>query len=262
MKSMKPHAPTPILGRGLVAFLAIAWMASWAPVVGGAAEARFEKDIQVFVAADKARPPARGGILFVGSSVFREWTNVAVAMAPWPVVNRAFGGSRTGDQLDRFEQVVTPHAPRVVVYYCGSNDLKAGDEPEAIFARFKAFSDRLGRELPGTRLLYVTATRSPDRVPLWGRVDHYNALVRAHCTATPGHRFIDINPALVDARGTPRADLYRADNLHFHPHAYDVFASVIRPALEVAWNEANAAAPAPSNVATEPSANGLLDIEA
>lgn len=270
MKSMKPRSSVPNIGRGLVAFLAIAWVAAWVPFVSRAAEVRFEKDIQAFVAADKAQPPAHGGILFVGSSVFREWTNVAVAMAPWPVVNRAFGGSRTGDQLDRFEQVVLPHVPRVVVYYCGSNDLKAGDEPEAIFARFKAFSDRLGREIPGTRLLYVTATRSPDRVPLWGRVDHYNALVRSHCMATPGHRFIDINPALVDASGTPRADLYRADNLHFHPHAYDVFASVIRPVLEVAWNEANAggartpanAPPAPSNAAAAPSANGPLDIEA
>ena len=233
-----------------------------------AAEARFEKDIQAFAAADKARPPVRGGILFVGSSVFREWTNVAAAMAPLPVSNRAFGGSRTSDQLDRFDQVVLPHAPRVVVYYCGSNDIKAGDDPAEIFARFSAFSDRLRRELPRTQLLYVSATRSPDRIPMWGRVDHYNALVRAHCIATPGHRFIDLNPALVDGDGKPRGDFYRDDKLHFHPHAYDAFADVIRPVVRAAWAEASLDEPRPGTaggppaVATTGTSNhGLLEVE-
>ena len=222
--------------------LALAWLVAVAAFLSPAcgAEPRFDMEIRAFIEADKARPPVPGGIVFVGSSVFREWTRVAEAMAPLPVVNRAFGGSRTADQLDRFDVAVTPHAPRVVVYYCGSNDLKAGDDPEAIFARFKAFSDRLAIKFPSARLLYVTATRSPDRVPLWGRVDHYNALVRAHCRDNPLRQFIDINPALVDAAGCPRTDLYRDDKLHFHPHAYDAFAAVIRPVLETAWKDANA----------------------
>jgi lysophospholipase L1-like esterase len=237
---MHPLIPSP-KPRALTR-LALAWLVAVAaglpPLL--AAEPRFEKDIRAFIEADKARPPAPGGILFVGSSIFREWSHVADAMAPLPVVNRAFGGSRTGDQLDRFDAVVSPHAPRVVVYYCGSNDLKAGHDPEAIFARFKAFSDRLAHDFPSARLLYVAATRSPDRVPLWDRVDHYNALVRAHCRNTPLRQFIDINPALVDAAGCPRTDLYRDDKLHFHPHAYDTFAAIIRPALEAAWKDANA----------------------
>ncbi len=199
----------------------------------------FEADIRAFVEADRRQPPKRDGILFVGSSIFREWTNVTEMMAPLPVVNRAFGGSRTGHQLARFDQVVTPHAPRVIVYYCGSNDLMAGDDPNAIFGRFREFSERVRQTLPSTHLIYVTATRSPDRVAKWERVDQYNGLVRAHCAATPRHTFIDINPALVDTNGTPRLDLYRSDRLHFHPHAYAEFARVIRPVLERIWQQAS-----------------------
>jgi lysophospholipase L1-like esterase len=204
---------------------------------------RFEADIKAFATADAANPPAKGGILFVGSSIFRLWTTVAEQMAPLPVLNRAFGGSRTGDQLFRFEQVVLPYRPKVIVYYCGSNDIKAtaADAPEVIFGRFREFSERVRKELPGTRLIFVSSTRSPDRVPRWEQVDHYNALVRAYCAATPGHTFVDVNPALVDANGHPRLELYRDDKLHFHPPAYVEFTRIIRPVLEREWQAVQAA---------------------
>ena len=204
--------------------------------------AQYEPSFRDFAEQDRQNPPVPGGILFVGSSIFRLWTNVAEMMAPLPALNRAFGGSRTGDQIARFDQVVLPYAPRIVVYYCGSNDLKAtpADAPDVIFGRFREFSERLRAKLPATRLIYVSATRSPDRVARWAQVDHYNALVRAYCAATPGRTFIDINPALVDANGHPRLELYRDDKLHFHPPAYEAFAKIIRPVLERQWAEVKA----------------------
>ncbi len=210
--------------------------------------ARFEPEFQAFAAADRAKPPRRGGILFVGSSIFRQWTNVAEVMAPLPVLNRAFGGSRTSDQLERFDQVVTPYAPKVIVYYCGSNDLKAGaltEDPALIFARFRKFSERARAAHPATRIIFVSSTRSPDRVGRWSEVDHYNALARAFSAATPGHTFIDVNPALVDAAGQPRLELYREDKLHFHPPAYVEFTRIIKPMLERVWSEVEAPALAP-----------------
>jgi lysophospholipase L1-like esterase len=203
-----------------------------------APEWKYEKAVASYEAKDQESPPADGGIMCIGSSTFTRWKTLTEDLAPLPVYNRAFGGSRTGDQLARFAQVVPPYAPKVIVYYCGSNDLKSGDEPAAIFDRFRQFSERVRRTLPNTHLIYVTATRSPDRVARWGRVDHYNGLVRSLCESTPRHTFIDINPALVDTNGAPRLDLYRSDKLHFHPQAYVEFARVIRPVLEDVWKQA------------------------
>jgi lysophospholipase L1-like esterase len=202
---------------------------------------QYEPSFKAFAEADLAKPPAKGGILFVGSSIFRQWKELADHMAPLPVLNRAFGGSRTGDQLARFEQLVPVYEPKVMVYYCGSNDLNAkpADDSDVIFARFREFSERVRAKYPATRLIYVTATRSPDRVARWEQVDHYNALARAYCAATPGRTFVDINPALVDANGHPRLDLYVADKLHFHPAAYVAFTAIIKPVLERVWAEAN-----------------------
>lgn len=221
-----------------VALLAVAGRLGAAEDTAAKRWAQYEPSFKEFAEQDRAQPPVKGGIVFVGSSIFRKWTNVAEMMAPLPVLNRAFGGSRTGDQLARFEQVVTPYAPKVIVYYCGSNDLKAGTTPEdpaAIFGRFREFSQRVLAKLPETRIIFVSSTRSPDRVPRWEQVDHYNALVRAYCAATPGHSFVDVNPQLVDANGHPRLDLYVADKLHFQPHAYENFKAVIRPVLEREW---------------------------
>ncbi|MCX6953557.1 MAG: GDSL-type esterase/lipase family protein [Verrucomicrobia bacterium] len=229
-------------------------LAGWPLGAPGAEQApaekgpRYEAAFAAFAEADRASPPAPGGILFVGSSIFRQWTTVAEQMKPLPVLNRAFGGSRTADQLVRFEQLVPRYAPKVIVYYCGSNDVRAGTEPEApaaIFARFREFSERAQRALPGVRVVFVSSTRSPDRVARWEQVDHYNALARAYCESHPGHTFVDINPLLVDADGHPRLDLYRADKLHFHPPAYELFTARLKPVLERIWAEVGPARSGP-----------------
>lgn len=202
---------------------------------------KYQPEFDAFAAKDRETPPTPGGIVFVGSSIFRYWTTLPEQMAPLPVLNRAFGGSRTGDQLARFDQVVTPYAPRVIVYYCGSNDLKAGEvveDPAAIFARFRVFCERVEAALPRTSVIFVSSTRSPDRVARWEQVDHYNALARAYCAATPDRFFVDVNPALVDAAGNPRLELYKEDKLHFHPTAYVEFTRIIRPILERVWARA------------------------
>ena len=230
----------------VLTFAAPAW--SWAaekkaPTDDAAKRwSQYEPDFKTFAETDLAKPPAKGGILFVGSSIFRKWTSVTEDMAPLPALNRAFGGSRTGDQLARFDQLVPVYAPKVIVYYCGSNDLKAkeADAPDVIFGRFREFSERVRTRFPATRMIFVSSTRSPDRVERWEHVDHYNALVRAYCAATSGRTFVDVNPALVDANGHPRLELYVADKLHFHPPAYVAFTAIIKPVLERVWAEANA----------------------
>ncbi len=222
--------------RLLVALLALRLGAA-APDEAAKRWEQYEPSFRTFAEQDAARPFAPGGILLVGSSIFRQWTTAEEQLAPLPVRNRAFGGSRTGDQLARFDQLVPRHAPRIVVYYCGSNDLKAkdADAPAVIFNRFREFSERVRARFPATDLVYVTATRSPDRVAIWEQVDHYNALARAYCAATPRRHFIDLNPVLVDAQGHPRLELYQKDKLHFHPPAYAEFTRVIRPVLERLW---------------------------
>ena len=91
-----------------------------------AAESKYTTDVAKLAAAPA---PAPGGILMVGSSIFRKWTNCVTDLAPLPVRNRAFGGSKTEDQLFFFDQVVPSSRAALVVWYCGSNDVNAKSRP-------------------------------------------------------------------------------------------------------------------------------------
>lgn len=201
---------------------------------------RFEKDILAFETADRSAPPPQGGILFVGSSIFRQWTGLQGHMAPLPVFNRAFGGSRTAEQLHYMNRIVLPYRPQVIVYYCGSNDVNADATAEAIASRYETFSERVRVALPGTRVYFASIIKAPQKRDRWGVVDAANARVREYSARTAGRFFIDLHPVLEESPGQPRMDLYLPDQLHYLPVAYDRMTDVIKPTLAAAWAELQA----------------------
>lgn len=195
----------------------------------------FSGEIQAFLKEDSIKAPPKNAILFIGSSIFRLWGHLKEQMAPLPVFNRAFGGSRTGDLLDQMDKIVIPYAPRIIVYYCGSNDVNGGSHAADIFLGFKRFAERVAEKLPGTDILYVSINRAPQKEERWGIVDSVNALVQEYCAGAPKREFIDVNPVLFDAEGKPRLDLYMDDKLHLREEAYVGFAGRIKPILQKVW---------------------------
>jgi hypothetical protein len=197
---------------------------------------RFQSEIDAFAKSDSASPPAPGGIVFVGSSIVRLWKTVTQDMAPLPVVNRGFGGSQTPDVLSYMDRIIIPYRPRIVVYYCGSNDVNAGASATAIAGRVREFHQRLERALPGTRMFFVSVIRAPDKRKRWAVVDSVNADLRQYATTARNVEFVDVNPVLLDAGGNIRAALYLPDSLHYRPEAYTLFTSVVKPVLQRAWS--------------------------
>ncbi len=198
---------------------------------------RFQPAINAFLEADKVNPPPRQAVLFIGSSVFRQWESLEEQMAPLPVFNRAFGGSRTGDVLFYVDQIVLPYEPAIIAYYCGSNDINAGEEAGAISGRFREFVARVHAKLPDTRVFFVSINRAPQKQDRWDVVDEANRQVRAYCLTDTRLGFIDVNPALFDREGNPRLELYQEDKLHLKPQAYAEFTAIIKPIIAKAWGE-------------------------
>ena len=199
------------------------------------APARFEKDINAFLAADKTNPPPQQAILFIGSSIFRLWTGLERHMAPLPVFNRAFGGSLTTDVLHYMDKIALPYKPRIIVYYCGSNDVNAGRKAAEIFESFRLFAGRVHETLPKTRIFYASINRAPQKKDKWDVVDEANRLAREFCTKDPSLGFIDLDTALFDAAGEPRLELYLEDKLHFKDPAYDEFSRIVKPVIAREW---------------------------
>lgn len=198
---------------------------------------RFADAIKAFLKEDQTNPPPKQAILFIGSSIFRRWEKLTEQMAPLPVFNRAFGGSRTEEILYYMDKVVLPYNPKIIVYYCGSNDINADIKPEQIVANFKEFAKRVHAQLPQTKIFYVSINRAPQKMDRWADVDAANALIKEFCAKDKLLGFIDVNPALFDKQGKPRMELYLPDKLHFLEPAYAEFTAIIKPVIENAWKK-------------------------
>jgi lysophospholipase L1-like esterase len=176
----------------------------------------------------------KGTILFVGSSIFHRWTQLESQMAPLPVRNIAFDGAQTDDWVRASASVVIPLHPRVVVYYCGSNDVDAGDTATRIVARIRQFIDRVTTALPDARVVFVSVNKAPEKRDRWDVVDDINRQVEKYTAKNPRVQFVDVNPVLFNADGTSRTELFMNDQLHLRPPAYEEFAKILRPVLEKA----------------------------
>ena len=181
--------------------------------------------------------PEHGGIVFTGSSIFRFWTHLTDQMAPLPVLNRAIAGTVTQDMLSRIGQLVLPYQPRIVVYYCGSNDISAGEEADPIVERTKRFIQTLHEKSPHTFFYYTSIQKAPEKRARWDVVDAVNREMERYSHQSVNVGYIDLNPVLFDSHNNVRENLFLPDGLHFRPDstAYAEFSQIIKPILTRAW---------------------------
>ena len=144
---------------------------------------RFEPAIQKFEAEDKATPPVKGGVLFIGASSIARWTNLAESFPDLRVVNRGFGGSELSEAVKYAPRVVVPHAPRIVVLYAGENDLNRGVTPDVIASDFDKFLQLIHTSLPATRTVVIGLKPSLLRWKLRDGMHQTNKLISTRCAA-------------------------------------------------------------------------------
>jgi lysophospholipase L1-like esterase len=192
-----------------------------------AVEDRWRESLEAFAALDKLQAPRPGGVLFVGSSSIRLWDGLETAFQPTPVLRRGFGGSLMRDCARYVEQLVLPHAPRMVVVYAGDNDLAEGHAPAEVLQSFATFVERVRAALPGTRIAYLSIKPSPSRSALMAQAREANRLIADYAATQPNLVFIDIYAKMLDDQGRPRADLFAGDALHLNSDGYALWQSVI-----------------------------------
>jgi lysophospholipase L1-like esterase len=203
--------------------LACAGVATAAPDFG-----RWHDSFEAFAAADKAHAPAPGGVVFVGSSSIRLWNDLEQQFdAPPVIVKRGFGGSRMSDCTTYLENLVVPYKPRLVVVYAGDNDLAEGRSPEDVLVSYTHFVDGVAKELPATRIAYLSIKPSPRREALLPEIRRTNALIAAFSRTRANLDFIDVFSHMLDASGHPRAELFRPDALHLNAAGYALWKRII-----------------------------------
>jgi len=188
-------------------------------------------------AQSAAASPEYGGIVFTGSSIFQFWTHLTEQMAPLPVLNRSIAGTVTQDMLDRIGQLVLPYQPRIVVFYCGSNDISSGEDAAAIIERTKRYIQILRQKSPNTFFFYTSIHKAPEKRTRWQVVEAVNSEMERFSREASNVGYIDLNPVLFDSGHNVRQNLFLSDGLHFRPDstAYPEFAQIVKPILIKAW---------------------------
>lgn len=188
----------------------------------------WEQDMQQFAAEDAATPPPKHAVLFVGSSSIRMWESLARDFPGAKVINRGFGGSEIRDSTWYADRIVLPYQPKTVVLYAGDNDIASGRTPRQLHDDFVAFAELIHRELPTTRLIYISTKPSPSRAHLLDAQREANALIKAE-SARRNFVYVDVFTPMLDADGKPREDLFLADRLHMNAAGYALWRELLDP---------------------------------
>jgi lysophospholipase L1-like esterase len=205
---------------------------------------RFAKEIAKFDSEDAAKSPAKGGIVFTGSSSVRMW-KVNEAFPDLPVLNRGFGGSVTNDLVTYAEKVVLRYEPKILVVYVGGNDIHGnakakpplpGLSPEEVLADYTKFLNLVHEKLPNTRVLVQAVRSGPVRIEELPQAEKFNGLLKAWCADKPWIRWFDVPKSLVKEGNAPVSeDLYLKDRLHLNEEGYRLWNEAFGPALREEW---------------------------
>ncbi len=193
----------------------------------------FYQEIAAFKKQDSIAPPPQGAILFVGSSSFRLWQDLAGSFPRHKVINRGFGGSSLPDVTRYASEIIFPYQPRQIVIYCGDNDLAASDTVTAklVYDRFVRLYTTIRSRMKEVDILYVSIKPSPSRERLMPKMEAANRLIADFLGRQAHAAFVDVYHLMLTPEGRPIDDLFRTDKLHMNARGYIIWQKAILPYL-------------------------------
>jgi lysophospholipase L1-like esterase len=186
-------------------------------------------EIERITANDKDHPPEPGGVIFIGSSSIRLW-DLEKSFPGKGYVNHGFGGSEIVDSTHYFDELVTKHKPRIVVFYAGDNDIAGGKSPQQVHKDFLAFAKKFMEDARGAELLYISIKPSIARWKLADKMREANGIIEALCDKYGPFTFVDVWPVMLKD-GKPREDIFLEDGLHMNDKGYELWAELLTPHL-------------------------------
>ncbi len=193
--------------------------------------ARWKRDIAAFETADRANPPPKGAVLFVGASTITMWKSLATDFPEYKVINRGFGGSEIVDSTHFADRIIFPYQPKMIFLRSGSNEISAGKAPQQVLADFEAFIAKVREKLPNAQIVYISINPIPSRWSQNSQNQQANQLIRQSAEKLPNVKFLDIWDISITADGRPREDLFGPDRLHFNEQGYKLLAERVRTAM-------------------------------
>ncbi len=202
------------------------------PVKADNAIDRFEPEIIAFEKEDFVSPFMKGEILFTGSSSIRMWKNLKTDLAGFPVHNRGFGGSTIPEVMHYADRIVFKYRPKLIVLYCGENDISDGATADEVFNSFKIFVEMLEERLPETKLAYLAMKPSVARWKLWPEYQKGNKLIEDYTKTKTHLDYIAVDKPMLDTEGMVDATIFIKDMLHMNEKGYALWTALVNDYLK------------------------------
>ena len=191
----------------------------------------FDNEIRDFKHQDSLKFPPKNGILFIGSSSIRKWTDLEQRFSNEPIIRRGIGGCELWQIVDYYTPyILFPYQPRKIFIYAGENDIAAGKTGKFVFNEFQKLWEMINKKLPNATIYFMSVKPSPSRAKFIGEVNIANGLIRNYLKNKKNSIFIDVSTVLY-APGSTTVDnsLFEGDLLHLNNKGYDKWQQVLEP---------------------------------
>lgn len=193
----------------------------------------FDNEIRDFKHQDSISFPKPGGMLFIGSSSIRKWTDLQQRFPGKPIISRGVGGSELSQWVKYYlPYVVYPYKPAKIFIYAGENDIAAGRSAQMVAEDFVKLYELLKQQLPAAAIYFMSVKHSPVRAIYYGEVDRTNQAIAGYLKGKPLAWYIDMNTSLLTSQAIPDSTLYNSDYLHLNSKGYDRWQKVLQPYIK------------------------------
>ncbi|NCI45332.1 GDSL-type esterase/lipase family protein [Sediminibacterium soli] len=194
----------------------------------------FRKEIDAFRKKDSLQMPAKGMILFVGSSSFTKWTDVQSYFPGYAILNRGFGGSSLPDVIRYADEIIYPYQPKQIVIYCGENDIAASDTVTAqtVLKRFTQLFGMIRSHLGNVPVAFISVKPSPSRRKFRPVVIEANKLIRDFLRRKANTAYINVYDAMLNSDGSEKGGIFVQDSLHMNAKGYAIWQPIIQRKLK------------------------------
>jgi hypothetical protein len=191
--------------------------------------ARWEPNIAKLEQQDQQTKPAKGGVMFVGSSTIVKWKTLATDFPEAKPINHGFGGNEICDSTYYADRIIFPLEPKTIFLRAGTNDIHGGKSAEQVFQDYKDFVAKVHTKLPDTTIVFIGNCPAPSRWADREATKKLNQLVEAYTKETPRLKYVEAYDMSLDANGKVREELFVKDRLHLNEEGYKLLVDRVRP---------------------------------
>lgn len=219
--------------------------------------AKWEEAISKLEQRNQTEDAVVDGLVYYGSSSIRRWETVSEDMAPWPAIERGYGGAKLPDIIHYAPRVIGPHLGKsnpkrcqAIVLFVG-NDISGKEtdaSPEEAANRFSKLLHWIRQQDATIPVFWIEVTPTNKRWDVWPRIEEATKLIGKIIDSDANAHLISTAGAFLGLDGRPRPELFVKDQLHLSVDGYKQWAVLIKSQLHAQLGATKPQAVSPTEV--------------